>query len=785
MTTITANSTTGITLTSSSYSNPVVINPGVTISGTLNGVYGPTGAWTIVNHGSIGSPGANGVYLSGGGSVTNAASGSISGYNNGIYLSAAGSVTNAASASISGFDGIQITGGIGTVVNSGSIIGTPSTTSIGVDLRSGGSVTNQSGGTISGYTGVALNSGGSVTNAASALITGVYAGVAISGTTGTVVNLGSIADTAIGGIGINLGSGGAITNAASASITGMALGVDLSAGGTLTNAGTIVGNGGTAVVFGGTASNLLVLNPGYELSGIVIGGTSAGAINTLDLASAASAGTLSGLGNEFVYFSQVTIASGAKWHLATGNTLVSGSTLTELSGSTLTVAGTFTNDGVITLDPSTLTVANMTGTGSVTINSGSTLVAQTALAASNSIAFGGTGAYLHLDKPGSVAATVTNFALGETIDLKGVTPSTVTFNSGTLSFTGGEFPLSLAAPGTIVATTSGDGTAVTALCFGVNTMIATPSGERPVQELTVGELVLTHRGTACPIVWIGTGRLLAARGRRSAATPVIVRRHALANNVPNRDLCLTKGHALYFDDALIPVEELVNHRSILWDDHAQQVELYHIELDTHEVLIANGAPAESYRDDGNRWLFQNANPGWHLPPQAPCAPLLSEGPVVDAVWQRLLERAAAPLGVPLTEDADLHLVVDGRRVDALERRGDGTLAFRLGVKPRQVRLVSRAAVPQELGIARDPRMLGVAVRRIVLAQARRQRVIAADAEVLAEAFHAFEPGNGWRWTNGDAALPAELFAGMTGPAMLTIWLGGAMRYLDDGLRCVA
>jgi hypothetical protein len=67
--------------------------------------------------------------------------------------------------------------------------------------------------------------------------------------------------------------------------------------------------------------------------------------------------------------------------------------------------------------------------------------------------------------------------------------------------------------------------------------------------------------------------------------------------------------------------------------------VYHIELETHDALIANGAAAESYRDDGNRWLFHNANSGWHLPPKDPCAPVLTGGPVVDAVWRRLLDRA--------------------------------------------------------------------------------------------------------------------------------------------------
>ena len=42
---------------------------------------------------------------------------------------------------------------------------------------------------------------------------------------------------------------------------------------------------------------------------------------------------------------------------------------------------------------------------------------------------------------------------------------------------------------------------------------------------------------------------------------------------------------------LIPAEFLVNHRSIQWDDRAQEVTVYHLELDTHDILFANGTPA--------------------------------------------------------------------------------------------------------------------------------------------------------------------------------------------------
>ncbi len=322
---------------------------------------------------------------------------------------------------------------------------------------------------------------------------------------------------------------------------------------------------------------------------------------------------------------------------------------------------------------------------------------------------------------------------------------------------------------------------VTAVCFCAGTRIATPTGEVPVEHLSIGDTVLTASGDVRPITWIGNGRVLATRGARNAATPVIVRKGALADNVPHRDLHMTKGHSLYIDSALIPVETLVNHRSILWDDRAQEVEIYHIELETHDVLIAEGAPAESYRDDGNRWQFRNANSGWCLPPQPACAPVLTGGAIVDAVWRRLVDRIASRNGPPLTREPNLHLLVDGKRIDAIGR-SDSEYAFRLTATPRTVRIRSRAAVPQEVGIERDERVLGVALRRIVLAQPLRQRAIDAKDTSLTDGFYEFEADHKFRWTTGDAAIPAELFAGAQGPCMLMLQLGATAQYIDEGNR---
>jgi Hint domain len=322
------------------------------------------------------------------------------------------------------------------------------------------------------------------------------------------------------------------------------------------------------------------------------------------------------------------------------------------------------------------------------------------------------------------------------------------------------------------------------LCFLAGTLIARPSGETPVERLAIGDMILTASGQVRPIAWIGVGRVLATPGRRNASTPVIVRKGALAPKVPHQDLRVTKGHSLYVDGVLIPVEFLVNHRSILWDDRAQEVSIYHIELDTHDVLLANGAPAESYRDDGNRWLFENANSGWDQPPKPPGAPVLTGGPIVDAAWRRLLDHAGPRPYLPLTEDPDLHLLVGGCRLDAVTRTAE-YYVFNLERTPDSIRINSRAAAPQELGVLRDPRCLGISLRRIVVRQGTRSRVIEAGDPLLRDGFHAFEAENNLRWTNGDALLPAEIYASFDARAEVVIQLAGTTHYLETGIRAAS
>ena len=461
--------------------------------------------------------------------------------------------------------------------------------------------------------------------------------------------------------------------------------------------------------------------------------------------------------------------------------------------------GTITNDGVITADN---TIADflfsdnlifggpVSGSGTIVATQRSFTDLANSVGSGQDIEFNGTSAYVGIAQPTNFAADITGFAPTDTIDVLGITADTGIFNNNTLTLKFGGIAgttvgsLLVQGPYTsnqfIVSPSSVKSTiTLQPPCFLAGTRIATPDGPVPVEHLAVGDRVVTAGGLTQPIVWIGSGRVSATRGQRTAATPVIVRKGAIEDNVPDRDLRITKGHSLYVDGVLVPVECLINHRTVTWDDHAQEVSLYHIELETHDVLLANGAPAESYRDDGNRWLFQNANTGWNQPAKPPRAPILMGGDIVDAIWRRLLERAGPRSALPLTDDPDLHLLVDGQRVDPAEQRHD-VQVFRLTRRPRTVRIRSRAAIPQELDIARDPRPLGVAVRRIVLTVAGQTCSIAADVASLSDGYHDFEAQGGIRWTDGDAAVPDELFAGMVGDGTLALHLGAATRYLDEG-----
>jgi len=353
----------------------IVVSAGGTIVNSSDGFI--TGAAAIVNKGTPG------VTVINAGSIVGE-SADYHGY--GVVLrGAGGSVTNQAGGFISGYFGVDIyvTSGNPTVVNNGTIVGNTTTFGIGIKL-SGGSVSNN--GTIAGGTGIdvatsrgtvtnyglidgstetvgsgaRLNSGGAFTNFATGIITGAANGVLIQGGVGSLINAGHIAASATSGTGAYIELGGAVTNQAGGTITG-AIGVDIlhyNGGGTLVNAGSISGTT-AAVRFDPNANDRLIVDPGAQFSGTVDGGNTISPsplyVSTLELASGASTGTLTGIGTQFINFGSIAFDAGASWFIA-GSTAGLAGTISgfahhetiEVSG--ITVTGSSFAGDVLTLN---------------------------------------------------------------------------------------------------------------------------------------------------------------------------------------------------------------------------------------------------------------------------------------------------------------------------------------------------------------------------------------------------------------------------------------------------
>jgi hypothetical protein len=251
------------------------------------------------------------------------------------------------------------------------------------------------------------------------------------------------------------------------------------------------------------------------------------------------------------------------------------------------------------------------------------------------------------------------------------------------------------------------------------------------------------------------------------------------------------------DGKLICARQLVNGSTIRQETGWTAVDYYHVELDRHAILLAEGLPAESYIDTGNSGFFANSGAPLVLRPDltdessyptrevGSCAPFVWDEASVRPVWQRLAERAAAigrPVPQPsITADAGLRLVAKGRSVKPIY--GDGDLViFTLPRGVREVRLVSRAASPTEARPwLEDRRRLGVRVARLVLRGADEVREVPLDHPDLAGGWWAVERDGQVisRWTDGEAVLPLPA---MRGDAMLEIHLAGTMTYLEDAAR---
>lgn len=135
-------------------------------------------------------------------------------------------------------------------------------------------------------------------------------------------------------------------------------------------------------------------------------------------------------------------------------------------------------------------------------------------------------------------------------------------------------------------------------CFLKGTRIATAAGERRIEDLAVGDPVPTVFGGMRPIQWIGSFRRIRSNPSKpwlKSAQPVRIARSAIAPNVPSSDLYVTQGHALLLDGVLIPAVSLINGTtiSLYAADECDELEFFHIKLESHDAIFAEGAACET------------------------------------------------------------------------------------------------------------------------------------------------------------------------------------------------
>lgn len=145
-----------------------------------------------------------------------------------------------------------------------------------------------------------------------------------------------------------------------------------------------------------------------------------------------------------------------------------------------------------------------------------------------------------------------------------------------------------------------------AVCFCQGTSIRTPAGDRSIENLAVGDEVLNASGAAVRITWIGRQTRHPQIAKMLHDLPIRITAGALGNGLPQRDLYVSPDHAMLVDCCLVHAQALVNGRTIEQvKDWKGNVEYFHIETENHELILAEGAAAETFVDNVSREKFDN------------------------------------------------------------------------------------------------------------------------------------------------------------------------------------
>lgn len=421
--------------------------------------------------------------------------------------------------------------------------------------------------------------------------------------------------------------------------------------------------------------------------------------------------------------------------------------------------------------------------------------------AGNSTTFdlGGDGTSTLIYNPGglqldlSSSPKIAGLSAGDQIQVNGATQGAVEGSNLVFRDDNGRVVGSFNAEGQDLSKVTFEGGKMVYACYLKGSRIATPDGEVQVETLKAGDKVLTAAGGVATVKWLGHRTLYKNRIPAKDAVrafPILFKKDSIANNVPHRDLTLSPGHHVSFDGTLVPAMMLVNGQTIIQQFNTKVFEYFHVELEQFDIILAEGVPAESYVDTGNRSMFQNAadvamNPDFGPAegrPEVEGIKVVQQGPVVEAIRKQLLARAEAITGAVRTTDAALCIEVNGQIVHSTpEFSKEGVYHFALPANAGDIRILSRSAIVRDVTplARRDLRQIGVGLSGIAVSTAGgRQQISLTDTALTGLNAAQDVKGTAMRWTNGAAVIPATLI-NTTGAATLELTVLRTYSYWMD------
>lgn len=471
-------------------------------------------------------------------------------------------------------------------------------------------------------------------------------------------------------------------------------------------------------------------------------------------------------------------------------------------------ANTTTNNGTINISNSTLWGRNngtLTGTGTLNLKNVKLLTAVNSVKSQPSFAYITGGQTVNMENSvlsvttamtdvtinmiggnNLFAFTTTNtlsnvnirgFGAGDTIDYQlgsGVETFTYDARTGDLVFNSGAYrkvvniglgydPSLLAlvpnpkSPGLKVLSYAGP-----TPCFLAGTKILTRTGWIPVEELQIGDEVATFtdgKKNFSPTEWVGKGKTYCNTLLPDdlSGFPIVIRKNAFEDNVPYEDIRLTQEHCVFLDGFLVPSRMLVNGTSVYYDKSCIEYNYYHIKLENHSIINANGMMTESLLDTSHFSQTQRNHTNNNL---SPAAPLGTSPDIAKSLHERVSSRARMN-GIPPQafpefdpQDPDIHLLVNDKTVRPIRFSGEKAI-FMLPGDVSEVAIISSSARPcDRVGpFMDDRRTLGILVGDIDMFYSHGHKNI--DIHTRSEhlsGWHCIE-NNRFRWTNGNAYLP--------------------------------